>query len=122
MTDSAISTIKVLIHSSPGFGNFELLQAKVNLYLKELANENAIQLTVIEKNAACQMASRYAVNNKMGLTVYSRKNMGVSQFISHIASDVDMALLFWDGKSGAGRNLIRLCAEYGVKYRVFNYI
>ncbi|NOZ36003.1 MAG: DUF2493 domain-containing protein [Chlorobi bacterium] len=112
--------MKIIIAGNRNFKNYDLLQSKCNVYLKNLKH---IEIISGMANGADKLALRYASENNFELYEFPalwHKYGKKAAYIRNreMAVYADALIAFWDGKSNGTKMMIDLARQYHLKIRI----
>jgi|TARA_R110000782_G_scaffold203642_2_gene292198 hypothetical protein len=115
--------MRVIIAGSRDFNDYNTLERKMNIILK-----NQYDVTIISGTArgADKLGERYAGQNHHKLEKYPAmwdlygKSAGYKRN-EEMANTSDAAVVFWDGKSKGTKHMIDISKKFNLKLRIIKF-
>lgn len=115
--------MKVIIAGGRNFRNYDLLQKKCDVLLR---NQKNIEIVSGGAKGADYWGECYAEDNNLRLKIFKAdwdkygKSAGYRRNVQ-MAEYADALIAFWDGKSKGTGHMINIAKEHNLKVRVVRY-
>lgn len=115
--------LKVIVAGSRGFDNYELLQEKLDFYLR---NHDDVEIVSGTARGADRLGERYAIARGLPLKKFSANWNKYGKKAGYLRNEqmvnyADACVVFWDGKSKGSKHTIDLAKKHGLKVRIVRF-